>query len=166
MHLLPTLLFLLPTLTISLPNLDPRPQTRTQKTQHSPAFGLKSHVLTPPTPSFENLYLSAYHTSPTLDYATLSPKTAQNPGIVGFLNGTAQELADGQGDLLFRGGESGFVIRMSPTFSQQRSPERGIAIAGSVKQWLTGMQIASTQPTTPSRSTPGPGPTGYSLGRE
>ena len=106
MHLLLTLLLLLPTLTTPLPT----PASST----HSPAFRLKSHVLTPPYPAFENLYLEPYRISPTLDYATLCPQTTQNKGIVGFLNGTAQELADGQGDLLFRGGESGFVIGASP----------------------------------------------------
>jgi len=111
MLLLCTLLLLLPTLTLSLPS--PTPQTQTPQIQYSPAFKLKSHVLTPLSPSFENLYLSAYHINPALNYATLCPQTTQHQGIVGFLNGTTQELADDEGDLLFRGGEYGFVIGAS-----------------------------------------------------
>lgn len=112
MHLLLTTLLLLPTLSLSLPA--PALTTST----HSPAFRLKSHVLVPPTPSFENLYLEPYHlTSPSkLNYAVLCPQTAQKKGVISFLNGTTQELADGQGDLLVRGGEVGFVIGLSPFY--------------------------------------------------
>jgi len=122
MHLLLTLLLLLPTLTISLP----APASST----HSPAFKLKSHVLVTPNPAFENLYLEPYHIRPAFNYAVLCPQTAQNPGIVGFLNGTTQELADGQGDLLFRGGAYGFVIGAPPFPLINAPPRQGIALAG------------------------------------
>lgn len=105
-----TILFLLfsllPLLTQSLP---------TASVQHSKKFKLKSHVLSPSatTSSFENLYLEPYHIYPAFNYATLYPKTKSTPGIIGYLNGTRQEIEDDQGGLVFNLGKAGvysFVI--------------------------------------------------------
>lgn len=83
-------------------------------TNTTQSFKLKSRVLTPPNPAFECLYLEPYHIYPPFNYAVLSPKTTEDPGLVGSLNGTAAELANDEGDLLFNFGETeppyGFVI--------------------------------------------------------
>lgn len=105
-------LFLFPLLALSIPTTD-------YQIRHSRTFTLKSHVLAPANPSFENLYLEPYHIYPAFNYATLSPKTKKNPGIVGFLNGTEQELEYDQGNLLFSFRQArlyGFVIRGSFPF--------------------------------------------------
>lgn len=77
-------------------------------------FKLKSRGLSPSNPAFNNLYLEPYHIYPALNYAVLSLKSTQNPGVIGYLNGTATEPADDQGDLLFHFGSDeppyGFVI--------------------------------------------------------
>ena len=44
---------------------------------------------------FDGLVLEPYHIYPAFNYATLVPKTEQNKGIVGYLNGTEEELQDG-----------------------------------------------------------------------
>lgn len=89
--------------------------------QHSKKFKLKSHSLSSSTSAFENLYLEPYHIYPAFNYATLYPKTARDPGIIGFLNGTKQELEDDQGDLIFNLGQAGiygFVIdRVNSTYN-------------------------------------------------
>jgi len=77
------------------------------------SFKLKSHVLTPPNPSFETLYLEPYHIYPAFNYAVFALKTAANPGIVGHLNGTADDFTYDNADLIFGFGGSfpyGFVI--------------------------------------------------------
>ncbi|CAF9927353.1 hypothetical protein IMSHALPRED_007193 [Imshaugia aleurites] len=78
----------------------------------SKTFKLKSLVLSPSNSSFNNLYLEPYHIFPGANYAVLSPKTATNPGIIGYLNGTAADFADRNTDLLFNANPSpyGFVI--------------------------------------------------------
>ncbi len=84
-------------------------------------FTLKSRVRDPGKHAFDDLYLEPYHIYPTFNYATLYPKSGNNQGIVGFLNGTAQELEDHQGYLLFYGGGGGFygfVIGMSFSTAQ------------------------------------------------
>ncbi|KAL8905674.1 MAG: hypothetical protein Q9207_002488 [Kuettlingeria erythrocarpa] len=81
--------------------------------QHSYNFTLKSLGRDPSRPVFDNLYLKPYHIYPTFNYATLYPKSDNSSGIVGFLNGTTQQLEDHQGNLLFYGGGGalyGFVI--------------------------------------------------------
>lgn len=150
MHFLTTILLLLPTLSLSFPA--PAPATST----HSPAFRLKSHVLTPAVPSFENLYLEPYHIRPGFDYAVLCPQTAQKKGTVGFLNGTAQELADGQGDLLVRGGGLGFVIGLSPYLSVQMGREAD----------KSGRADSVNSTYNPIELNPGPGTNGIFIGQE
>ncbi|MCJ1456760.1 hypothetical protein MMC28_007125 [Mycoblastus sanguinarius] len=78
----------------------------------SSPFKLKAHVLTQPNPAFECLYLEPYHISPAYNYALLLPKTTENPGIIGHLNGTAADFVDENTDLLFdfSPGPYGFVI--------------------------------------------------------
>lgn len=109
MHLLPTLLAVLPSL-CSLSSA--APATNANKVHTSRDFKLKSHVLTPANPSFENLYLEAYHTAPAYNWATLYPKSSQNKGIVGYLNGTKEEFNEQITNLLFKGNgfPYGFVI--------------------------------------------------------
>lgn len=105
--LLALLPFLTSTLALALPSPSPTPHHQTKN------FTLKSHVLSPANPSLENLYLEPYHIYPSFNYATLYPKTAQTPGIVGFINGTKTEIEDEEADLLFYGGAGfgyGFVI--------------------------------------------------------
>ena len=76
----------------------------------SATFRLKSLVLSPPNPSFDNLYLEAYHIFPGSNYGVLSSTNATN-GIVGYLNGTAADFADDTTNLLFDENPSyGFVI--------------------------------------------------------
>ena len=67
----------------------------------SKTFRLKSLVLSPPNSSFNDLYLEAYHIYPSANYAVLSPRSATNPGITGYLNGTAADFANENTDLLF-----------------------------------------------------------------
>lgn len=78
----------------------------------SKTFKLKSFVLTPPNPSFNNLYLEPYHIYPGANYAVLSPESATNPGVIGYLNGTAADFANESTDLLFNSNPapSGFII--------------------------------------------------------
>ena len=80
----------------------------------SKSFKLKSRVLSPSNSSFDNLYLEPYHIYPGANYAVLSPKSATNPGIIGYLNGTAAIFADENTDLLFgfdlNAGPYGFII--------------------------------------------------------
>ena len=109
MHFLPTVLAILPSicsLSFAAPTAD------ANKVLHSRNFKLKSHVLTPANPSFENLYLEPYHTGAGLNYATLYPKSSQNPGIIGYLNGTKEQFDDQITNLLFKGNgfPYGFVI--------------------------------------------------------
>ena len=102
MHSFTSLLLLfLPTLLLSAPT--PNIHRR---------FKLKSHVLTPANPAFDNLVLEPYYFAPGLNYGTLYPQSAHHPGVIGFLNGTTEELQDDIGDLLFDGadGALGFVI--------------------------------------------------------
>ena len=67
----------------------------------SKTFRIKSLVLSPPNTSLNNLYLEPYHIYPSANYAVLSPKSATNPGIIGYLNGTAADFANENTDLLF-----------------------------------------------------------------
>ena len=67
----------------------------------SRTFKLKSRILSPSNSSFNNLYLEPYHIYPGANYAVLSPKSATNPGIIGYLNGTAADFEDENTDLLF-----------------------------------------------------------------
>lgn len=78
----------------------------------SKTFKLKSFVLSPPNPFFNNLYLEPYHIYPGANYAVLSPESATNPGIIGYLNGTAADFANESTDLLFNGNPApyGFII--------------------------------------------------------
>ena len=78
----------------------------------STTFKLKSVVLTPPNPSFNNLYLEPYHIYPGANYAVLSPESTTNPGLIGYLNGTAADFANDNTDLLFNSNPapSGFII--------------------------------------------------------
>ena len=87
-------------LTLALPTLQPR--------DSSPSFRLHSHVLDTKNPSFENLVLEPYHIYPAFNYAVLSPKSPRISGIVGHINGTADEIANAQGDLIFDYAGSGF----------------------------------------------------------
>ena len=64
-------------------------------------FKLKSLALSPSNSSFSNLYLEPYHIYPGANYAVLSPKTPSNLGIIGYLNGSAEDFADENTDLLF-----------------------------------------------------------------
>ncbi|KAK4692781.1 hypothetical protein P7C71_g4489, partial [Lecanoromycetidae sp. Uapishka_2] len=77
------------------------PYTNPIFTNTTRSFKLKSHVLTPPNPAFECLYLEPYHIYPPFNYAVLSPKTTEDPGIVGTLNGTVAQLANDEGNLIF-----------------------------------------------------------------
>lgn len=102
------------------------PSNLYQRVQHDPIqdgynFTLKSRVRDPGKPGFDNLYLEPYHIYPTFNYATLYPKSDNNQGIIGFLNGTTQEIEDHQGNLLFNGGGGafyGFVIGMPVSTAQ------------------------------------------------
>lgn len=67
----------------------------------SKTFKLRSLVLSPSNSSFNNLYLKAYHIYPSHNYAVLAPKTPENLGNVGYLNGTAEDFANKNTDLLF-----------------------------------------------------------------
>lgn len=89
-----SLLCLLPALTFAL--AAPITPDETSKT-----FKLKSHVLSPPNPSFDNLYLEPYHIYPGANYAVLAPQSTRDPGIIGYLNGTTQDFASENTDLLF-----------------------------------------------------------------
>ena len=67
----------------------------------SRTFKLKSLALSPSNSFFSNLYLEPYHIYPGANYAVLSPKTSTNLGIIGYLNGTAEDFANESTDLLF-----------------------------------------------------------------
>ena len=67
----------------------------------SQTFKLKSLALSPSNSSFSNLYLKPYHIYPSANYAVLSPETSTSPGIIGYLNGTAEDFANENTDLLF-----------------------------------------------------------------
>lgn len=102
--------FFLPLISLAVPI------TTDSEYQSHDKFTLKSHVLAPANPAFENLYLEPYHISPAVNYATLYPKSGANQGVIGYLNGTEQELEDDQGNLLFEAGPAGvygFVIGVS-----------------------------------------------------
>ena len=71
------------------------------KSTNQKSFRLRSHVLTPPRPLFESLYIEPYHIYPPFNYAVFTPKTPKKPGIIGRLNGTAEDLANDAGDLVF-----------------------------------------------------------------
>ena len=68
----------------------------------SKSFKLKSLALSPSNSSFSNLYLKPYHIYPSANYAVLSPETSTSPGIIGYLNGTAEDFANENTDLLFQ----------------------------------------------------------------
>lgn len=93
LSLLTTALTLLAAFTTALPSPVPAADT---KVHHSRSFTLKSRVLSPDNGSaaFDGLVLEPYHIYPAFNYATLVPKTKQNKGIVGYLNGTREELED------------------------------------------------------------------------
>ena len=77
----------------------------------STTFRLKSLVISPPNPSFDNLYLETYHIYPGANYAVLSAQTSTNAGVIGYLNGTAADFADETTDLLFYDNPPyGFII--------------------------------------------------------
>ena len=67
----------------------------------SKTFKLKSLALSTSNSSFSDLYLEPYHIYPGANYAVLSPKTPTNLGIIGYLNGTAEDFANENTDLLF-----------------------------------------------------------------
>ena len=67
----------------------------------SKTFKLKSLTLPSSNSSFSNLYLEPYHVYPGANYAVLSPKTPTNLGIIGYLNGTTEDFANENTDLLF-----------------------------------------------------------------
>ena len=73
----------------------------TSTTETTPQFKLKSRALDPSSPSFSDLYLEAYHIYPSFNYAVLSPKSTEDAGIIGYLNGTAAELEAEEADLIF-----------------------------------------------------------------
>ena len=73
----------------------------TSPDETSKTFKLKSRVLSPFNSSFNNLYLEPYHIFPGANYAVLTPKSTTDPGIIGYLNGTAADFADENTDLLF-----------------------------------------------------------------
>ncbi|KAG6990904.1 hypothetical protein G7Y79_00060g092080 [Physcia stellaris] len=120
---LPTLLTTLSLLPLAL--TIPHPSPDPLKAHHSQKFTLSSHVLSPPNPAFEGLVLEPYHISPAFNYAVLEKagKGKEGKGVVGYLNGTREELRDGFGDLLFRAGADakfsyGFVIdRVNATYN-------------------------------------------------
>ncbi|CAF9916157.1 MAG: hypothetical protein HETSPECPRED_002779 [Heterodermia speciosa] len=100
---------LLPSLVLSSPHPSAVP-TKPSHPHHSRKFTLKSHVLSPPNPAFDNLDLEPYHIYPAFNYAVF---VSGQKGIVGYLNGTRQEFADNTGNLLFDGGSNivyGFII--------------------------------------------------------
>ncbi|KAL9024562.1 MAG: hypothetical protein Q9196_006428, partial [Gyalolechia fulgens] len=66
------LLFLLSCLARSLPTTD----DHDRRSRH---FRLRSQVLAPANPAFENLYLEPYHIYPAFNYATLYPRTDRSP---------------------------------------------------------------------------------------
>ena len=80
--------------------------------ESSKTFKLKSLVLAPNNSSFSNLYLESYHIYPGANYAVLSPQTSTNLGIIGYLNGTAEDFANENTDLLFNFNPEpyGFII--------------------------------------------------------
>ncbi|KAL9582465.1 MAG: hypothetical protein Q9212_003273 [Teloschistes hypoglaucus] len=116
MHFPPILSFvslLLPLFAHALPAA----QTQDNSIRHSRSFILTSHVLAPANPAFENLVLEPYHIYPAFNYATLYPKSTQNKGVKGYLNGTRQQLDGQQGYLAFdfgKGGVYGFEIVRKP----------------------------------------------------
>ena len=71
---------------------------------HPHFFKLRS--LAPPfsNTAYNKLFLSTYHIAPALNYAILSPP---DPGIIGFLNGTAAEIAREDANLIFDFGNGG-----------------------------------------------------------
>lgn len=73
----------------------------TSPAETSKTFKLKSHVLSPSNSPFTNLYLEPYHIYPGANYAVLTPKSTSNPGIIGYLNGTAADFTNENTDLLF-----------------------------------------------------------------
>ena len=82
--------FLLPSFVLSSPHPSAVP-TKPSHAHHSRKFTLKSQVISPPNPAFDNLDLEPYHIYPAFNYAVL---VSGQKGIVGYLNGTRQELAD------------------------------------------------------------------------
>ena len=93
MHLFLNILLLpllLPSLVLSSPPPSAVP-TKPAQAHHGRKFTLKSHVLSPPNPAFDNLDLEPYHIYPAFNYAVL---VSGQKGIVGYLNGTRQEFAD------------------------------------------------------------------------
>ena len=75
-------------------------------------FELEAHVLSCDASSFEGFYLLSYHIYPDGSYAVLRALSSKNPDITGYLNGTVEELAHQEGDLIFAGSQYpyGFVI--------------------------------------------------------
>ncbi|KAL8793586.1 MAG: hypothetical protein Q9195_003849 [Heterodermia aff. obscurata] len=85
---------LLPLLLPSLVFCSPHPSavpTKPSHSHHSRKFTLKSHVISPPNPAFDNLDLEPYHIYPAFNYAVF---VSGQTGIVGYLNGTRQDFAD------------------------------------------------------------------------
>ena len=78
----------------------------------SKTFKLKSLALSPSNSSLSNLYLEPYHIYPGANYAVLSPKTPTNLGVIGYLNGTAEDFANENTDFLFNFDPApyGFII--------------------------------------------------------
>ena len=78
----------------------------------SRTFRLKSLALAPSNSSFSNLYLEPYYIYSGANFAVLSPKTPTNPGIIGYLNGTAEDFAHENTDFLFNFNPApyGFII--------------------------------------------------------
>lgn len=81
---------LLPSLVLSSPHPSATP-TKPSHAHHSRKFTLKSHVLSPPNPAFDNLDLEPYHIYPAFNYAVF---VSGQTGITGYLNGTRQQFAD------------------------------------------------------------------------
>ena len=84
-------LLVLPSLVLSAPHPSAVPTKPASAAHHSRKFTLKSHVLSPPNPAFDNLDLEPYHIYPAFNYAVL---VSGQQGIVGYLNGTRQDFVD------------------------------------------------------------------------
>ena len=82
----------------------------------SPSFTLKASLYDSVNPSFANLSVTSYHTGAGTAYAVLAP----GPGRVAHLNGTKDELANDNGNMVFEGSSfpSSFIIdRVNLTYN-------------------------------------------------
>jgi hypothetical protein len=88
-------------------------------------FKLVAHVTgSDLTPSIENWELTSYHITPCYDYAVLTEASVNGGGRIFYVNGTADEVSNGEEDMLSDGGTppTPYGIFLGGTDSTDRRP--------------------------------------------